>query len=591
MSLRHEKLPVASLEQIDSLCNEFENAWQLGQPPSIESVVERIESPAERTALLGELLALDIDYRRKRGESPVLNDYLDRFPEQESLIERAIDEGHVKKKATQFEPPTIANLAPLFPSLEILELIGSGGMGAVYKARQRGLDRLVAIKILPDEVGRDPRFALRFTREARALARLNHPNIVSIYEFGHSGGTYYFLMEFVDGSTLRDVIQSHQLQPQQALAIVPHLCDALQYAHNQGVVHRDIKPENILLGKDGQVKIADFGLSRLLGAESQDETLTGTHQVMGTLRYMAPEQLEGAHQVDHRADIYSLGVVFYEMLTGELPLGRFSVPSKKVSIDVRLDDVVLRTLEKEPQRRYQRASQVKSDLESITASHPQQLAPTADVETPTRASEGRATADDLERQERAARVLLVRRELMSRVERALRPLFWGQIVQMFFGIILIGIGVQCWVRNMDVPHRVVSGALLHAYGVLMILAAGVVCGKIKGVDYSKPVDAVREQLDGIRLFYLRAGAFLGLSWWLLWIPLCVAVGLDVVAEPVSLAISVGIGLVGLLVSGGAYWKFIHSRNPTAQKWTKALAGESLRAASVALEEIAAAEIR
>ena len=155
-------------------------------------------------------------------------------------------------------------------------------------------------------------------------------------------------------------------------------------------MHRDIKPENILLGKDGQVKIADFGLARLLGAESQEETLTGTHQLMGTLRYMAPEQLEGTHQVDHRADIYSLGVVFYEMLTGELPLGHFSVPSKKVSIDVRLDDVVLRTLEKEPQRRYQRASQVKSDLESISANHPQQLAPTVDVE----ATGGRAKTGD-----------------------------------------------------------------------------------------------------------------------------------------------------------------------------------------------------
>ena len=112
-------------------------------------------------------------------------------------------------------------------------------------------------------------------------------------------------------------------------------------------------------------------------------------------------------------------------------------------------------------------------------------------------------------------MLLVRRELMSRVENALRPLFWGQIVQMFFGIFLIAIGVQCWVRNMDVPHQVVSGAVLHAYGVLMILAAGVICGRIKRVDYSKPVDAIRHQLDAIRTFYLRAGAILGLSWWLL----------------------------------------------------------------------------
>ena len=178
-------------------------------------------------------------------------------------------------------------------------------------------------------------------------------------------------MEFIDGSTLRDLVKARQLSAEHALRIVPHLCDALQYAHDQRVVHRDIKPENILISSAGVVKIADFGLSRIMGNETQQPMLTGTHQIIGTPRYMAPEQLERSRGVDHRADIYSLGVVFYEMLTGELPLGYFAAPSKKVEIDVRLDEVVLRTLEKEPQRRYQKASQIKSDVQSLTSSrHP-----------------------------------------------------------------------------------------------------------------------------------------------------------------------------------------------------------------------------
>jgi serine/threonine protein kinase len=147
---------------------------------------------------------------------------------------------------------------------------------------------------------------------------------------------------------------------------VPQICEALQYAHDQGVVHRDIKPENILLDKRGQVKIADFGLAKLLGQEAADSALTGSRQVMGTPHYMAPEQMEKPLAVDHRADIYSLGVVFYEMLTGELPLGRFAPPSQRVHVDVRLDEVVFRALEKEPERRYQHASEVKTEVESIT---------------------------------------------------------------------------------------------------------------------------------------------------------------------------------------------------------------------------------
>jgi hypothetical protein len=272
--------------------------------------------------------------------------------------------------SSRFVPPAPQELTRLFPQLEMVELIGAGGMGAVYKARQLGLDRLVAVKILPPEVGADPSFAQRFTREAQALARLSHQHIVTVYDFGVTGGLYYFIMEYVDGANLRQLIRSGELQPPQALAIVPQICEALQFAHDEGVVHRDIKPENILVDKRGRVKIADFGLARLLGSAGPDVSLTDTNQVLGTFHYMAPEQLQGSRAIDHRADIYSLGVVFYEMLTGELPLGRFAPPSKKVQVDVRLDEVVLRSLETEPERRYQRASDVKTDVEAISDSSP-----------------------------------------------------------------------------------------------------------------------------------------------------------------------------------------------------------------------------
>ncbi len=267
-----------------------------------------------------------------------------------------------------FVPPTPAVLQAAFPQLEILELLGKGGMGAVYKARQRGLDRLVAVKILPPEVSQDPAFAERFTREARALALLNHPNIVGVYDSGHVGGYYYFVMEYVDGVNLRQAMRAGTLKAAEALKIVPQICEALQFAHDEGIVHRDIKPENILLDKKGRVKIADFGLAKLLGRAPHDVSLTGTQQVMGTMHYMAPEQIEGARDVDHRADIYSLGVTFYEMLTGELPIGRFAAPSKKVQIDVRLDEVVLHALEKEPELRYQHASEIKTEVETIARS-------------------------------------------------------------------------------------------------------------------------------------------------------------------------------------------------------------------------------
>ncbi|MCA9178653.1 MAG: serine/threonine protein kinase, partial [Planctomycetales bacterium] len=263
-----------------------------------------------------------------------------------------------------FEPPTSRQLQKHFDptQLEILQLIGRGGMGAVYLARQPRLDRRVAIKILPPEMATQPGFDDRFAREAQVLARLKHPHIVDVYDYGRAGPYSYLMLEYVEGANLREMQEQGRASVAEALMIIPQLCEALQFAHDAGVVHRDIKPENILLDARGNVKVMDFGLAKLADAPMADRRLTGTRQVMGTLHYMAPEQYERPREVDHRADIFALGVVFYELLTGELPLGRFDPPSVLLGTDANLDNVVMRSLEKEPSRRYPRAADLQSDV-------------------------------------------------------------------------------------------------------------------------------------------------------------------------------------------------------------------------------------
>jgi tRNA A-37 threonylcarbamoyl transferase component Bud32 len=266
------------------------------------------------------------------------------------------------------EPPGVAELAAAFPQLEILELIGQGGMGFVFKARQPKLDRIVALKILPQGLAADPAFAERFTREGRLLARLSHPNIVAVHDFGQANGFFYLLMEFVDGVNLRQAMKAGRFTADQALAIVPKICEALQFAHNDGILHRDIKPENILLDTKGRVKIADFGIAKLIDEVKTDAALTAREAAIGTPHYMAPEQFERTLELDHRADIFSLGVVFYELLTGELPLGRFAPPSEKSDADPRLDEIVMRALAKEREQRQQSATEMKTQVETVATS-------------------------------------------------------------------------------------------------------------------------------------------------------------------------------------------------------------------------------
>ncbi len=253
-------------------------------------------------------------------------------------------------------PLSPEELAQFFPHFEILECLGRGGMGAVYKARQKALDRIVALKVLAGEWQGDPHFAERFEQEAKILAQLSHANIVTIHDFGEAGGLYYIVMEYVDGVNLRDLLRDGKMKPEQALAIVPPVCEALEYAHEKGIVHRDVKPENLLFDQEGRVKIADFGIASLMGVSGEDA---------GTPLYMAPEQER--ERVDRRTDVYALGVVFYEMLTGERPAKDLVSPSQKVEVDVRIDEMVLRALAKEPQRRYQTAEEFGTVVKTVIA--------------------------------------------------------------------------------------------------------------------------------------------------------------------------------------------------------------------------------
>jgi serine/threonine protein kinase/tetratricopeptide (TPR) repeat protein len=272
--------------------------------------------------------------------------------------------------------PSPAELAADFPELEIVELIGRGGMGAVYKARQPALDRWIALKILFPSPGSDAAFTERFSREAQAMGKLAHPGIVMIHGLGRTDEYPYLLLEYVEGTNLREALRAG-MDPGRVLGVIREVCVALDYAHAQGLVHRDIKPENILLDARCAAKIADFGLAKIAGSDPGSLRLTRTRQVMGTPHYMAPEQVTAPLGVDHRADVYAVGVVLYEALTGHLPLGRFALPSQLSPADPRMDAVVSRALENDPERRYQRAGELGADLESILRSPAPRLASAA----------------------------------------------------------------------------------------------------------------------------------------------------------------------------------------------------------------------
>ncbi len=256
---------------------------------------------------------------------------------------------------------------PEIPGYQLLDVLGRGGMGEVWRARQLSLDRMVAVKVLPQSLSSDREFVARFEKEAQALASLSHPNIIQIIDRGVVGSNYFFVMEFVQGRSLRELMGSGPVAAGEALRLIIQICHAIDYAHDRGIIHRDLKPENILLDERNHVKVADFGLASFVGHTVEKANLTATSVAMGTINYMAPEQRRDAKSVDGRADLYSLGVILYELLTGELPLGRFKLPSERVGMDARLDRIIIRTLETDPEARYARASHIGVELEALTS--------------------------------------------------------------------------------------------------------------------------------------------------------------------------------------------------------------------------------
>ncbi|MCL2178001.1 MAG: serine/threonine protein kinase [Proteobacteria bacterium] len=259
----------------------------------------------------------------------------------------------------------VPSTPPDIPGYALREVVGRGGMGEVWRAEQISLKRTVAVKLLPSDFESAPEFVSRFEKEASALALLSHPNIVQVVDRGIAGGRYYIVMEYVSGPSLREKMSKGRLALKEAIQLISGIARAVDYMHSQGVIHRDLKPENILSDAMGNLKVADFGLAGIQRGP-QEFALTATAVAMGSMNYMAPEQRKDAKRVDNRADIYALGVIFYEMLTGELPVGCFKLPSERERYFPKgLDEVFSQVLQTNPEARPARAMWIADVLETL----------------------------------------------------------------------------------------------------------------------------------------------------------------------------------------------------------------------------------
>ena len=357
------------------------------------------------------------------------------------------------------------------PGYRLERLVGKGGMGEVHQAVQLSLGRVVALKLLAKELADDPTFVARFDKEAAALAALNHPNVVAIVDKGKADNTYYLVMEYVDGPSLREVSKSPLLDISGALRIIMEISRAIDYAHSRGVIHRDLKPENILFDEQagGIPKVTDFGLATFF--ESTPHTkrfdVTQTHVSMGTLSYMAPEQRVDAKNADHRADIYSLGVLLYELLVGEVPVGNFDPPShKRPGVDKRIDAIVARCLKTNPDDRYQKVSELMADLE-----------PFAPI-----------TLSQLPR--RVSRVEQVKLQIRRTVRRTLRV---GEAAALLAAVVVLGLA---WARSHWKPAPAMAAGAALTQPDLRVQATFTSPGRIADTSNARRV-VVGEGLDAI----------------------------------------------------------------------------------------------
>ncbi len=255
-----------------------------------------------------------------------------------------------------FDVPSLEAMNAYLPQFQFEKLAACGGMGAVYKAYQESLDRRVAVKILPPEFGAEKEFTDRFKVEARAMAKLNHTNIVGVYDFGiTAGGHLYLVMEWIEGSSLHDLIHKGSLSLRKATNLAMQLCEALTFAHEHQIIHRDIKPGNIMVNDSDHVKVADFGLARPVSDEAEEENPFGTPD------YAAPE-IRGGSVVDHRVDIYAAGVVLYEMLTGTIPGEPRRSVTEFAKISTRWDSIIGRAMDPDPEKRYQDAGELRAHI-------------------------------------------------------------------------------------------------------------------------------------------------------------------------------------------------------------------------------------
>lgn len=259
-----------------------------------------------------------------------------------------------------FLAPEVTELAPLFPGYEIQGLIATGGMGAVYCALQKSLDRTVALKILPKELSADAAFCAGFEAEAKAMARLNHPNLIGVYDFGEVNGMLYIMMEYVPGKSIYHSAYGKAIAPAEVIRLVSGVCHGLAHAHENGIIHRDIKPSNILLDVQAQPKIGDFGLARPIERKIEEG-----EEIFGTPHYTAPEVVNAPHSVDYRADIFSVGVLLHELLTGKLPADDARPASVIARCDVRFDAIIRRATHPVPSGRYSSANELAKDLLAI----------------------------------------------------------------------------------------------------------------------------------------------------------------------------------------------------------------------------------